>query len=157
MKRGPCAAATVLAVSIGSVAPPALADSMKSLLGCADVIADEARLACFDRAVLDLSPPRFAGRLSEITPPFTIAGPTRLRYQSDGAIFVLYLRDANGGVVQNLHLGGGGEGRYLIEHPGTYSLHVNGSETWRVWLESQQDDRAGATNINDVEEATNSP
>jgi hypothetical protein len=24
---------------------------------------------------------------------------------------------------------------FLIEKPGTYSLQINGSETWRVWLD----------------------
>lgn len=70
-----------------------------------------------------------------ITEAFEITRPTELRYQSDGVIFVLYLRDAKGEVLQNLHIGGGGDASYLIEKPGTYSLQINGSESWRVWLD----------------------
>lgn len=99
-------------------------------------IADEAdRLSCYDREVRKLVPPRFSGRLNKTTEPFDIDRPTLLRFQSDGAIFVLYLKSADGGVVQNLHIGGGGEATYQIEQPGTYFLDVNGSESWRIWLE----------------------
>ncbi len=48
----------------------------------------------------------------------------------------MYLRDGDGKVAQNIVLHGGGEDIYLIEKPGTYSLQVNGSETWRIWLEA---------------------
>ena len=98
----------------------------------------EARLACYDKLATKLAPPRFAGRLTVETEQFQIDRPTVLRFQSDGPIFVMYLRDAQSHIVQNLHIGGGGEDTYLIEKPGTYSLHVNGAESWRVWLEPQQ-------------------
>jgi hypothetical protein len=102
---------------------------------CLTVTANDARLACYDREVRKLVAPRFSGRLNKTTDRFEIDRPTRLRYQSDGAIFVLYLKSAEGTVVQNLHIGGGGEATYLIEQPGTYFLDVNGSESWRIWLE----------------------
>jgi hypothetical protein len=47
----------------------------------------------------------------------------------------MYLKDAAGGTVQNLHIGGGGVATFLIETPGTYSLQVSGSESWRIWLD----------------------
>ncbi len=62
-----------------------------------------------------------------------------LRYQSDGPIFVLYLKAPDDTVIQNLHIGGGGEDSYLIDRPGTYYLDVSGSESWRIWLEPQRD------------------
>lgn len=105
---------------------------------CAAIANDGARLACYDREVHKLIAPAFAGRLSKTTDRFPIDRPTLLRYQSDGVIFVLYLKAADGSVVQNLHIGGAGEATYLIEQPGTYYLDVNGSEGWRIWLEPQR-------------------
>jgi len=105
------------------------------LQACRALVDPAPRLLCFDALAVRHSPPRFAGRHGVTTEPFTIAGPQRLRYQSDGAIFVMYLRDGDGKVAQNIVLHGGGEDVYLIEKPGTYSLQVNGSETWRIWLE----------------------
>jgi hypothetical protein len=102
---------------------------------CLSVPLNDERLACYDREVRKLVPPNFSGRLSATTDNFLIERPTLLRYQSDGAIFVLYLKSADGIVVQNLHIGGGGEASYRIEYPGTYFLDVNGSESWRIWLE----------------------
>ena len=130
-------AAAVAAGMCGAAnAAPGVAEAaLDELRACLALAANDARLACFDDAVRRLSPPRFAGRLSEVTPPFHIDAPARLRFQSDGAIFVLYLRHADGRVAQNLHLGGGGEGRYVIEQPGDYFLQINGSEGWRIWLE----------------------
>ncbi len=110
---------------------------------CLTIENDAARLACYDIAVRKLVAPSFSGRLNKTTGSFAIARPTLLRYQSDGAIFVLYLKAADGAVVQNLHIGGGGEATYLIEQPGTYFLDINGSESWRIWLES---DPAQTTN-----------
>ncbi len=110
-------------------------EELGEIKACARIETDNERLACFDRAAAKLSAPRFEGRLGMITEPFEISAPTVLRYQSDGVIFVLYLRDSKGEVLQNLHIGGGGEASYLIEKPGTYSLQINGSESWRVWLD----------------------
>ncbi len=110
-------------------------NELSEVKACTQVTADKDRLICFDHAVAKLSAPRFEGRLGMITEAFEITRPTELRYQSDGVIFVLYLRDAKGEVLQNLHIGGGGDASYLIEKPGTYSLQINGSESWRVWLD----------------------
>ncbi len=109
----------------------------EGLRQCAAITNDGARLACYDREVHKLIAPAFAGRLSNTTDRFSIDRPTLLRYQSEGVIFVLYLKAADGSVVQNLHIGGAGEATYLIEQPGTYYLDVNGSEGWRIWLEPQ--------------------
>ncbi|HEX2841857.1 hypothetical protein [Hyphomicrobium sp.] len=116
-------------ISVGAAAQQAGAQS------CLSIVENDARLACYDREVRKLVPPNFSGRLSKTTDSFHVDRPIRLRYQSDGAIFVLYLKSADGSVIQNLHLGGGGEATYRIEQPGTYFLDVNGSESWRIWLE----------------------
>lgn len=113
--------------------------SRDALTACRSINNAGKRLACYDAAVLNLTAPNFEGRLSLSTETFEILVPTRLRFQSDGVIFVLYLKDAQGEVLQNLHIGGGGEDTYLIETPGTYSLQINGSESWRVWLEPLHD------------------
>lgn len=124
-----------LTMSLLAAHADATAETNEALRACRDVADDAARLACYDREVARLSTPRFSGRLSRVTDPFEIDGPAELRFQSDGAIFVLYLKSADGEVIQNLHLGGGGESTYRIETPGTYVLDINGSESWRIWLE----------------------
>lgn len=134
LRRGFVPVAALLAVfgvSLGGDARDGVAD----IRVCAGIADASRRLACFDEAAKKLDAPRFAGRLTHITEPFAIAAPTRLRFQSDGAIFVLYLKNSTGQVVQNLHIGGGGEDSYVIATPGTYFLQVNGSEGWRIWLE----------------------
>lgn len=124
-----------LTLSLLAAQAAAQTEARDALRACREVADDTARLACYDREVARLSAPRFSGRLSRLTDPFEIDGPANLRFQSDGAIFVLYLKSADGDVIQNLHLGGGGESTYRIETPGTYVLDINGSETWRIWLE----------------------
>ncbi|WP_293372088.1 hypothetical protein [Nevskia sp.] len=126
----------VLALSAAGKLAASSIDIPNELQHCLSVVDHHQRLACFDGLAARHSPPRFAGRHGATTEAFTIATAQRLRYQSDGAIFVMYLRDASGEVAQNLVLHGGGEDSYLIGKPGTYSLQVNGSETWRIWLEA---------------------
>lgn len=99
------------------------------------MLGESERLACYDRLAAILVPPRFQGRLTVQTEPFEAPAGTVIRYESDGPIFVMYLKDAQGGIVQNLHIGGGGSATYTIETPGTYSLQISGSETWRIWLD----------------------
>lgn len=107
---------------------------------CKAIARADMRLECYDRlnlaALLKESEPRFAGKRSVKTEMFTVTEPTKIRYQSDGAIFVLAVHDLAGNVIQNLHLGGRGEDHYILEQPGDYFLRVNGSTTWRIWLES---------------------
>ena len=93
------------------------------------------RLACYDDIARKNTVPRFSGKKYFKTEPFSISRPHMLRYYSEGAIFVLYLLDANGDVVQNLHVGGSGEDSYLIETPGTYALQINGSAGWKIWID----------------------
>jgi hypothetical protein len=131
------ALALALLASTSAATAPGNRDGMAEFRRCAGVKADGERLACFDAAARKASTPRFEGRLGLSTELFEVSQPTRLRYQSDGVIFVLYLKDAAGEVLQNLHIGGGGEDSYLIEKPGKYSLQINGSESWRVWLDPE--------------------
>ena len=131
--RGFLALATLLFAGTGDAGSINIPSELQR---CRQIGDREQRLSCFDGLAIRHSPPRFAGRHSVSTEPFVTDGPAQLRFQSDGAIFVMYLRDAHGGVVQNLTLPGGGEDTYRIERAGTYSLQVNGSETWRIWLET---------------------
>ena len=112
-------------------------DGLDGVRGCLGVGGNAERLACYDREVRKLIEPTFQGRLNVVTDRFTIEKPTIVRFQSDGVIFVLYVKTGNDEVVQNLHIGGGGEGTYLIAKPGTYFLQINGSENWRIWLEPE--------------------
>ncbi len=134
-----------LGVSIGFVALCAVAASdgarggdgemRQAFARCRALEDNQERVRCYDKLANLLSPPRFQGRLTAQTDLFEVEAPTVLRFESDGPIFVMYLKDAGGGVVQNLHIGGGGSATYLIDKPGTYSLQISGSETWRVWLD----------------------
>ncbi len=109
----------------------------EALSACRRLAPAAERLACYDALAQRQAAPRFSGTRSVVTEPFVLLGPHRLRFSSEGAIFVLYLMDAAGNVIQNLHLGGGGEGSYRIEQPGTYHLRVNGAEGWRIWLDPE--------------------
>lgn len=117
-----------------------LSPTEKAINLCRTIVQPDLRLECYDK--LDLqklkiaNAPRFSGKRSVKTELFNISEPTVIRYQSDGAIFVLAIHNRAGEVVQNLHIGGSGEDSYLLESPGTYFLRVNGSTTWRIWLES---------------------
>ncbi len=135
MTHGLSRAALLAALALAPDAGHGAAGETEGPQACLSIGSDAGRLACYDREVRKLVPPAFQGRLTGTTDRFQIERPTLLRYQSDGAIFVLYLKSADGTVLQNLHIGGGGEATYLIEQPGTYFLDVNGSESWRIWLE----------------------
>lgn len=132
---GPVTVGLAVTLPVLGWAATAHGETRDALQGCRAIGADAERLACYDREAARLAPPRFSGRLGYVTAPIDIDGPTTLRFQSDGAIFVLYLKTADGSVLQNLHIGGGGEATHLIEKPGTYVLDINGSESWRIWLE----------------------
>lgn len=108
-----------------------------SLQACRDIADGGQRLDCYDALAGRSSAPKFAGRLTATTERFTITRPHVLRYESDGPIFVMYLKNDAGEVLQNLHIGGGGQQTYVISDPGTYFLTVSGSETWRIWLDPQ--------------------
>ncbi|WP_028475075.1 hypothetical protein [Nevskia ramosa] len=127
--------AFALAFMVSVSAAASTIDIPEELQQCRSLSDREQRLACFDVLAFRHSPPRFAGRHGATTEAFVTTGPQRLRYQSDGAIFVMYLRDAEGAVLQNITLPGGGEDSYRIDKAGTYSLQVNGSETWRIWID----------------------
>lgn len=97
---------------------------------------DGARLRCYD--ALDMRAPAFhlAGHGSALSPPFEVEAHGRLVFESTDVIFVAYLLDAQGRVVQNLHHGGAGTGMFEIAAPGRYQVQINASGGWRVWLEA---------------------
>lgn len=107
----------------------------KALQQCSRIEGDKKRLTCFDELAIRFAAPTYKGRLGTVTDNFTIKKPHLLRYRSQGVIFVLYLRDKQGSVLQNFHIGGGGEKEYLIKNPGTYSLKIHGSASWEIWLD----------------------
>lgn len=112
-------------------------DTRERVLSCREIKKDNERLSCYDEAAVRLTRPRFQGRLGLQTDKFELKSPHKLIYKSYGVIFVLYLKDADGNVLQNLHVGGGGEGSYTIKSAGTYSLKIHGSAAWAIWLEPQ--------------------
>jgi len=110
-------------------------DLKRAFAECRAIVEQTQKLACYDRIADRLTQPTFQGRLTLQTDVFELDRPTRIRFESDGVIFVMYLKDERGEVLQNLHIGGGGEASHVVEKPGKYSLLINGAETWRVWLE----------------------
>jgi len=108
-----------------------------ALLACRAKTPPADRLACYDALARAAAPPRFSGSHNAVTEFFALGRPHRLRFRSEGVIFVLYLMNANGEVIQNLHIGGAGEDEYLIDKPGVYQLRINGAEGWRIWLDPE--------------------
>jgi hypothetical protein len=111
----------------------------KAFNQCKTIEDKDQRLSCYDSLVIEdlmvSNEPQFSGKHTLKTELFTLTGPTQIRFQSDGSIFVMAIYNEEGDVVENLHIGGGGEDSYVLEQPGRYYLQVNGSTTWRVWLE----------------------
>ena len=107
----------------------------KALQQCRFMKESSKRLSCFDELARRFAPPTYKGRLGTVTDNFNLKEPHLLRYRSQGVIFVLYLRDKDGNVLQNFHIGGGGEKEYLIKEPGIYSLKIHGSASWEIWLD----------------------
>lgn len=115
------------------IARVAMADGHgPSLAGCAAIPADGDRLACYDALARDRAGVSFSGFGNGATGIFETFGPAVLIYESDDVILVLYLEDDAGRLVQNLHLGGQGEGRYRLPGPGRYRVQVDASGGWRV-------------------------
>lgn len=110
-------------------------DIVQAMQVCRKRQEDSERLACFDELARKNAPPTYSGKLGFKTKLFELNEPHFLRYRSDGVIFVLYLFDEKGDVVQNLHIGGGGEDTFLIEKPGIYSLQIDGSAAWKIWID----------------------
>lgn len=137
------AAMLALLIATGTRSPALAAtdDAAQAMQYCQAIANPGKRLACYDGAARRFEPPTFAGRLSHTTKEFTIDKPHRLRYHSQGVVFVLYLKDANGDVLQNLNIAGGGTDSYLITEPGTYFLQINGSARWKIWLEPTSAER----------------
>lgn len=92
-----------------------------------------ARLDCYDALPMPASE-GFRGAGSGMAGPFEVTDPQLMRFRSDDAIFVAYLLDDRGHVVQNLHHGGAGEGAFLIDRPGTYRVQVNATGGWSITL-----------------------
>lgn len=128
----------LMSTGLLAVSLPVSADVNAAFEQCRAIVQPERRLECYDNLdlkALSAKKPDFAGKRTAKTEMFKISEPTQLRFQSDGAIFVLALHDSEDNIVQNLHIGGGGEDTYLIEEAGDYYLRVNGSTKWRIWLE----------------------
>ncbi len=106
-----------------------------SFAACRAMQEDTARLACYDALPMPRTDTaEFRGAGNGMAGPFDVTGPQMMRFRSDDAIFVAYLLDENGQVVQNLHHGGAGEGAFLIERPGTYRVQVNATGGWAITL-----------------------
>lgn len=125
--------AASFAATATSTAMPALAmDLAEGLAACQTVAEAPARLACYDRLARPDALARFSGKGSAITPDFQVTTPARLNFTSKDVIMVLYLLDETGAVVQNLHRAGAGEGTFLIQQPGSYSVQVNATGDWQI-------------------------
>ncbi|MEO0959240.1 MAG: hypothetical protein AAFW01_19000 [Pseudomonadota bacterium] len=109
-------------------------DLEAGLARCATLAPDAERLACFDELAKRSVAHVYAGKGGGTTAPFSVDAPRLLHFESGDVIMVATLLREDGTVAQNLHLGGRGTGRHLIEEPGTYRVQVNASGSWRIWL-----------------------
>lgn len=125
-----------LALLLMQAAPAGAQDLAAGLLACRSHSDSAARLACYDGLPLHSVIREFKGAGSQVTAPFDITAPTLLQFESMDAIMVIYLLDAAGEVVQNLHQAGAGTGSFLIAQPGQYRLQINASGGWRISLEA---------------------
>ncbi len=115
--------------------PAAARDLTAGVAACRSHADDIARLSCYDALPVGGDVVEYSGAGSAFTPEFAITRPTRLSFESRDAVMVMYLLDAQGNVVQNLHKGGAGGDSYMIETPGTYRVQVNATGGWRIEME----------------------
>lgn len=113
-------------------------DLAEGLRACRSLTTAAARLACYEALPAGAATLTFSGHGSRITPGFQIDQPQRLRFENTDAVMVIYLLDAAGAVVQNLHQGGVGTGAFLIDEPGQYRVQINATGGWRIWLETPE-------------------
>lgn len=124
-------------VLLALAVPLPVAGGEADLTRCRAIPEPMARLACYDAVELPsdriaLTLKGFGTSLSEV---FRAESGAELRFSSDDAIFVAYLLNEAGEVVQNLHHGGAGQGRHVISQPGLYRLQINASGGWVIELD----------------------
>ena len=125
----------LLAAAVLGAGPSTASDGLAE---CRRAASDPARLACYDALPLPDEHDRivFTGSGSKSLPAFHAEAQALLRFHSDDAVFVAYLLDRHGAVVQNLHHGGSGAGQHLVEAAGSYRLQINAIGGWRVEIVS---------------------
>ncbi|MBK4217668.1 hypothetical protein JJJ17_17185 [Paracoccus caeni] len=106
-----------------------------SIAACRLETETAARLQCYDKLPVRDRRMDIKGFGTYITPPFDLSAPMMLNFESMDAVLVVYLLDSEGEVVQNLHQAGVGINQYAIPRPGRYSVQINASGGWRIWLE----------------------
>lgn len=115
--------------------PASALDLAAGLKACRSEADQARRLDCYDALAGHVPVIEFNGVRNRILPSFEVTAPLRLVFESMDAIMVVYLLDASGAVVQNLHQAGSGSGSFMIEKPGRYGLQVNASGGWQIRLE----------------------
>lgn len=115
-------------------ADPALGDAAAAALrACRAEAGDDARLACYDRAVDRHLSFDFAGRGRESTAVFTSPGPFRVRYRNEDVIFVIYIYRTGGELVRSYGTGPG-EGHLDVDASGEFYIEVKATGTWKLWV-----------------------
>ena len=101
------------------------------LARCAALLSASERLSCFDA----LAQPGFVhSGTGAAEVPLDVKEPQLLHYESSDVVLVLEIMQAPQRLIQNIHLGGQGEGSFLIDAPGRYFVRVRASGSWRLWL-----------------------
>lgn len=127
----------VLALPAAAFGDPVPDDLHAALFACGGIGDGVQRLACYDALAGDagLSPLlQFSGSGSGTIGPVSVPASTRLHFESDDAVLVIYLFDDQGNVLQNLHRAGAGAGSHDITAAGSYRIQIDATGGWRITL-----------------------
>lgn len=127
---------TVLLAAIWPMAVAASDDLDADIGRCRTVADPVSRLACYDALADGLGAITFSGAGSYVTPAFQAHKGNRLFFENMDAVLVIYLLDADGAVVQNLHKGGAGSGSFVFETDGTFSIQIDATGRWKLRIDA---------------------
>ena len=96
-----------------------------------------ARLRCYDTIPLTAATgsTQWGGRNNTDSFEVTTGGGAQLLIEHGDAILVGSLKDANGTLLQNLHLAGPGRLAVALVEPGTYTVTISATGAWSARLE----------------------
>lgn len=107
----------------------------RALTRCRAQTQAEARLSCYDAIPLASSAAqRWQGRNNTDTFAFVATANATLVMTHDDAIFVAALKDADGKLLENLHLAGPGSLKVPLRAAGEYQMSLSATGRWTAQL-----------------------